>query len=73
MSIYATVTKQDMIELVAKLSEAQKNQWAVKYIIKFLKQTHGKELAKSYGSTNKKVYKTTEAMEKLPSSKIQMN
>ena len=73
MSIYATVTKQDMIELVVKLSEAQKNQWAVKCIIKFLKQTHGKELAKSYGSTNKKVYKTTEAMEKLPSSEIQMN
>ena len=53
MSIYPIITKQDMIGL-AKLSEEEKIQTAIKYIKKISVQFHNRKLADFFIPTNKK-------------------
>ena len=64
MSIYFNVTEQDLINS-RKLSEQQKNQWAVKTKNRTLKQTHDFNLAESLSPITKKIDTIIESTENL--------
>ena len=58
MSIYSNVTEQDLINL-RKLAAQQKNQRALKYKHRILKQTHDVNLAESLSAIIKKLDEST--------------
>ena len=64
MSIYSSVTEQDLINL-RKLAEQQKEQRALKIKNKLLKQTHDVKSAESLSPITKRIDKVNESTQKL--------
>ena len=64
MSIYSNVTEQDLINL-QKLAEQQKNQRALKFKNRILKQTHDIKLAEGLSPITKKLDVIIESTKQL--------
>ena len=64
MSIYANVTKEDLINF-CKLAEQQKNRRAIKIKNRILKQTHDIKLAKNSSPLTEKLDDVNESSKKL--------
>ena len=64
MSVYSNVTEQDLI-ILRKLPEQQKNQRALRFKSRILKQTHDIQLAQSLSPITKKLEKVKEYTKKL--------
>ena len=64
MSVYSTVTKQNLI-ILRKLADQQKSQRALKIKNRVLKQTHDINLAESASPKTKKIDDTKESRKKL--------
>ena len=68
MSLYSNVTEQDLINL-RKLAEQQKEQRALKFKNRVLKQTHDKKLAESLSPITEKLDKVGEIIKETNTAK----
>ena len=64
MSVYQNVTEHNLISL-SKSAEQWNNQRAIRSKIKFLKQTHDKNIADTFTSITKKIEEVDKSIRKM--------